>query len=285
MVCSMRQFVRRLGGRGLRGTLVYTLGRFHQVREAYGERVGLAQRYGAVPGLSPVEGSATMFSGDAEMHARSIARDSAAFGFRLPDGIIAGLRKHAEGARIKDWSSQEFFSPAEVVDGRRNGKPVFVADVMDTEVVPEAIKVARDPLVLDVVSRHMRYTPVGVHIRMLRSFVVDAPIEERRKTQTVDYHFDVHGYNFVYANFYLCDVDTDRGAHEMVLGSHRDKPFRWLLGSARKSDEEIIAHYPAAKIKTILGPAGTGFIQDSSCYHRVLAPKTKERLMLHLRYY
>lgn len=281
----MWQVVRRLQNKSIESNLIYSLGRFAHVREAYGARVGTAQRYGAVPGMSPVEGAATMFSGTAMEHAAAIARESAAFGFRLPKHILTALTQHAQNGRIKDWGSQESFEPGEVVNGRRNGKPIFVADVMNTELVPEAIMVARDPLVLDVVSRHMRYAPVGVHIRMLRSFVVDAPLEERRKVQTVDYHFDVHGYNFVYANFYLCDVDTETGAHEMVLGSHRDKPFRWLLGSARKSDEEIVSHYGMSRIKTILGPAGTGFVQDSSCYHRVLAPKAKERVMLHLRYY
>ena len=87
------------------------------------------------------------------------------------------------------------------------------------------------------------------------------------------------------AEVVLVDVDAGVGAHVMVLGSHQDKPFRWVLGSARRADPSIEVHYGPERIKTITGPAGTGFIQDSSCYHKVLAPKAADRIMLHLRYY
>lgn len=95
----------------------------------------------------------------------------------------------------------------------------------------------------------------------------------------------MHAYNFVYVNIYLVDVDEHGGAHVMVLGSHDDKPTRWLLGSARRGDASIEVHYGQERIRTIVGPAGTGFIQDSSCYHKVLAPRDRDRIMLHIRYY
>jgi hypothetical protein len=138
---------------------------------------------------------------------------------------------------------------------------------------------------LAAVTEYLGYSPIGVHTRILHSPVVDGPIGARRSVQTIDYHFDVHSYNFVYANFYLTDVEVTSGAHEMVLGSHVDKPTNWLFGTARRTDDEILAYYGPHRVKTIVGPAGTGFLQDSSCYHRVLAPSSRERLMLHIRYY
>ena len=123
-------------------------------------------------------------------------------------------------------------------------------------------------------------------MRVLKSFVSSATDDERRAaSQTIDYHFDIHSYSFGYANFYLSDVYADSGAHVMVLGSHRDKPVPWLFDSSRRSDAEIEAHYPASRIRTITGPAGLGFLQDSSCYHKVLVPRHRNRTMLHVRYY
>jgi hypothetical protein len=58
-----------------------------------------------------------------------------------------------------------------------------------------------------------------------------------------------------------------------------------LYGSARATDEQIYRMYPKEQVVSIVGDAGTGFVQDSSCYHKVLSPKTNDRLMLHLRYY
>jgi hypothetical protein len=71
----------------------------------------------------------------------------------------------------------------------------------------------------------------------------------------------------------------------MVLGSHSEKPAGWLFGSARRSDDEIGAHYAPDRVQVIEGGPGQGFLQDSSCYHKALAPKEADRLMLHIRYY
>jgi hypothetical protein len=139
---------------------------------------------------------------------------------------------------------------------------------------------------LSVVSGYLGYSPSAMTIRLMWSFASDFPPQVRRSAgQTVDYHFDVHSYNFVYANYYLTDTDARSGAHVMVLGSHRDKPFRWLLGSARQPDDAIVRHYGRDREWLIQGPAGYGFIQDSSCYHKALAPLERDRLMLQVRYF
>ena len=37
-------------------------------------------------------------------------------------------------------------------------------------------------------------------------------------------------------------------------------------------------------IQLIEGPAGTGFFEDASCFHKALIPTSGERLMLQVRY-
>jgi hypothetical protein len=92
-------------------------------------------------------------------------------------------------------------------------------------------------------------------------------------TQTTEFHFDVHSYNFAYAAYYLLDTDRNNGAHVMITHSHKDKPTAWLFGSANQKDDVIYAHYPEDKVLIIEGMAGTGFWQDSSCYHKALPPE------------
>lgn len=279
-------FYNRIKSYGAAGTIPYALGRFRTVRRAYSRGVSSLQQFGGAPGLRTAS-VGTLFPQNApEDIAARLRTEAAAFDLRLPKDVVSALQQHAAAAPIKDWGSQQVWRQDDVVDGRLpNGAPVFVADVVGTDVHPAAVRVARDPVLVDAVSDYLGYRVLGVDTRMMRSFVVDAPVEQRRRTQTVDFHFDVHGYNFVYANFYVTDVDAESGAHEMVMRSHADKPLHWLFGSARRTDEEIIAHYGKHRLKLITGPAGEGFVQDSSCYHRVLAPVTRERLMLHLRYY
>ena len=271
---------------GLGPVLTYALGRFPQVRGSYGTAMGLLQRLGAVQGLSAHHDQSCFHGISAPAIVADLELQAGAFGLTLPPEILNALVAFCASARRKDWGSQRTVPLDAIREGRLpDGTPVFVADVVGADLNTAALQVTRDPVLLAAVTGYLGYAPVGAHTRILHSPVVDAPYEARRNVQTVDYHFDVHGYNFVYANFYLSDVELNAGAHEMVLGSHADKPAKWLFGSARRTDQEILDYYGPERIKTITGPAGTGFVQDSSCYHRVLAPVSQERLMLHIRYY
>jgi hypothetical protein len=71
----------------------------------------------------------------------------------------------------------------------------------------------------------------------------------------------------------------------MICGSHRKKPLPWLFGSANQPDAPVESYYGSDKVLTIEGPAGTGFWQDSSCYHKALPPERGPRLLLQARYY
>ncbi len=97
------------------------------------------------------------------------------------------------------------------------------------------------------------------------------------------FHFDVHALNFIYVFFYLTDVDSQSGAHELIPGSHRKKKLAHLLSGARKSDAEIHDYY-GGRSTVISGAAGSGFIEDTSCFHRALPPIARPRLALQIRY-
>jgi hypothetical protein len=116
------------------------------------------------------------------------------------------------------------------------------------------------------------------------SFVCDATREDRlAQWQTLDYHFDVDGYSFIYANFYITPVDRDSGAHAYIRGSHKRKPSWMLLHSANQPDEVVLTHFGKESEVVVEGGVGCGFLEDASCYHKALAPKTRERLMLQIR--
>lgn len=282
----LASIVQRTKHHGLASTLTYALGRFEHVRWSYGSVMGVMQRIGAVQGLTAHHHETCFPNASAAALAAELRGQAAAFRLMLPKHVIEALRELCDRAPRKDWSTQRTVPLEAIVNGHLpDGAPVFVADVVGADLHPCALRVTRDPVLLAAVTDYLGYAPIGTHTRIIHSPVVDGPIEQRRAVQTVDYHFDVHGYNFVYANFYLTDVDRSSGAHEMVLGSHTMKPPQWLFGSAKRSDQEILDHYGARRVKTIIGPADTGFLQDSSCYHRALAPVTRERLMLHIRYF
>ncbi len=104
--------------------------------------------------------------------------------------------------------------------------------------------------------------------------------------QTVNWHYDVHDINFVYVFFYINGSDKNSGAHQVIKGSHKKKKFfKHLIGSAKQQDYKLRKFYNENDFFTIEGKEGDGFIEDTSCYHRALPPKSNSRLCLQLRYH
>jgi len=66
--------------------------------------------------------------------------------------------------------------------------------------------------------------------------------------------------------------------------SHTKKPLRMLLGSAQASEAAVRRQFGIENEIPIEGPAGTGFVQDTSCFHHATAPSRGDRLMLAVRF-
>jgi hypothetical protein len=261
--------------------LPYALGRFHVVRRFYSW-----QRQAVEKSRISSPSEATLFPSVAVADAvESIRRDAVFTGVRIPDDYVARLQEFATSQPLRVKNGPNGFRYKDVNNGRlHDGQVVTLAQVTGIQSHPIAKAIAEDPVAVGVMAKYLRYTPQH-EIRLYWSFVSDASLEDRRRTgQTVEYHYDCHSYNFAYAAYYLTDTDETSGAHVMVTGSHIDKPTAWLFGSTRKSDEAVNAHYSRNRIITIGGNAGDGFWQDSSCYHKALAPATTDRLLLQVRY-
>jgi hypothetical protein len=70
----------------------------------------------------------------------------------------------------------------------------------------------------------------------------------------------------------------------MMRRSHNRKPLRMLFGSASASEANVRKRFGIENEIIIEGPAGTGFVQDTSCYHRATPPTRGDRLMLAVRF-
>jgi hypothetical protein len=206
-------------------------------------------------------------------------------GVELAEDRIAGLLEFAKAGEYIANEGRRY-TLEEVRSARlTDGSPVAIAQVADPLRSHDVQAIAYDESLLRTVTSYLGYAPRHVRARLVRSLPVECTLEQRRRqNQTVEFHFDVDGFNFVYASFYLLPTSASNGAHVMALGSHNRKPLRWLLSTARRTDAEIVRYYGSDSIITIEGPPGYGFIQDTSCYHKALAPRSGERLMLQIRY-
>jgi hypothetical protein len=281
-----KRIVATLRTQGPRQTLVYALGRFSKVRRAYAVVQRTRQRLLRVD-REMLRGSSIFPPLPVADAVRSVRQDAVFPGLQLPESHVQALNRLARQGKWTSWMDGREFEYEEVRNGRlADHSPVVISEMPNASNNDVVQTIVQDAQIQDIVSQCLGYTPQQAKVRLLLSFACDVTPELRRKSgQTIDYHFDVHHFNFIYVNYYLTDVDLLSGAHVMIPGSHLRKPFRWLFGSARQSDEQIIAHYGVTRELTIQGKAGTGFVQDSACYHKALSPIERDRLMLQIRYY
>jgi hypothetical protein len=265
--------------------LAYTFGRFRSVRQTYACLIRGKQMFGAPASIGS---QPSIFpAADADKAVADLRRDAVCFGFNLSAEDSKIIRDYATSQPLRHGSIDRPFKYSEVSNGKLpDGRAVAMAYVDEPMNCPPIKATVNDPKMQDVCRRYLGYVPPHAEANLYWSFAAKLNIEERRKfNQTVEYHFDVHDFNFCYAHFYITDCDENSGAHVMIRGSHRNKKFSWLLGSARKGDAEVGAAYPPQDILMIKGPAGTGFIEDTSCYHKAMAPVDRDRLLFQIRFH
>lgn len=272
--------VRRLAA----GEIYRAFGRFHLLRRGYSLFEGQRQQlFDGRPSGFPRAGGVALPPGDP---VETIRREGVCTGLRLSAPLVGQIAAFAETAPCTRPGFGECFSRAEVVDGRlADGRPVPIADLREPAACPAVSLVASDGALQEAIRRYLGYRPRRIVARLWWSFVCSLPDGMRRSLgQTIDFHYDIVGYNAAYAYFYLRDTDRLSGAHVTMRRSHRRKPLGMLLSTASKPDEAIRRHYGAENELIVEGPAGTGFLEDPASYHKALAPVARERLVLQIRF-
>lgn len=266
------------------------LARFRWFRQSYSIFKHFQQRL-LKSITSPFQGSgATLFTDvDVVRCINALNRQSIAFGFQLPAEIIGEILVFAE---IKQCFEPDFdrfsFHLREVKEGRLakdNDREVYCALVKNLGDCKAIKKLTHDPILLEIARRYLKYWPETITTHLTWSIASDRPLKVNQENYPPsNFHYDIAGYNFMTMNFYITPVNSIHdGPHMMIDGTHKKKPWSFFL-SGRHSDEKIDRYYGLENVRTILGPAGYGFMEDPSCLHRVLPPRSDHRLIFQIRY-
>lgn len=270
------------------GELHYILGRFEVVRNIYSRLREFQQGRPGIPAAS--EDRQSLFDGiDTDAAVRAIRDEAVYIGVNLPTAVVDEIVRfcRAEPLVARHDPQGGTFHHKDIVGGYRpDGRPTPIGAI-SAPLSCEAVRaVTEDPGLRSIARRYLGYEPSRVMTLLYWSFASSFTDQERRRLlqHVIDYHYDVGGYNFVYASFYLLDTVRSSGAHVMVKGSHKRKPLRMLWGSAVASEEQVYREFGRENEIVIEGPAGTGFIEDTSCYHRASPPTSGDRLLLQVRF-
>ncbi len=150
----------------------------------------------------------------------------------------------------------------------------------DFDAVPEVRAVIQCDAVMRVVRGYLRAEP-----ELLECNLVIANAENPRlvpaKASQRRFHFDYAGWDSLNLFIYLTDVAEDSGAHQVVTGTHRSRNV-WDAARVAVPDEEIEDRFKG-RIRTITGPAGTMFFEDTTSFHR-RRMHTRRRVLLNILY-
>ncbi|ABW26249.1 conserved hypothetical protein [Acaryochloris marina MBIC11017] len=149
------------------------------------------------------------------------------------------------------------------------------------EDLPLVRKLGSDPKLMIIAAKYFESEPVHCSTRMWWNFATEHDNFDVVNTSSF-YHYDKDDFSCLRVFFYLTDVDSQSGPHVCILGSHREKNLAQILSLKERSDQEMSDIYGEKRFLTVMGIAGSGFIEDPFCFHKGTRPKDKDRLILTL---
>ena len=225
---------------------------------------------------------------DVDASVLAIENDSYAPGLNLPQAMVQEIVNYAYSTPCyADRNPEHSFSyrereKAEVLLGQQ----IRIGSYFHAEGCSAARKLENDPGILAIAAKYLGAPPIHIASEIWWSFPVEGTQMDQLKAAQV-FHYDLDDYRFIKFFFYLTDVDLSSGPHILIRGSHKNKPLsHQLLGvrCASKPDQEIVDCYGAENLVTITGPAGMGFAEDATCFHKGTLPTQRERLLLQLEF-
>ncbi len=284
----------RLARQLLHGRFYVLFGRFYSFRRAYRFLQRQIQRLNptyferrlALHDHSVFDGAV------ADTLSENLRRTGLGVGLRLPRALVEDIQDFAAKTPCgrPDFNDEpdNRFLIGNVENGRLpDGRPVILANVGDPLRCDAVRTIMKDPMLIDIVRRYTGCWPTRTACRLWWSLCAAEEVQRELRSihHSFNYHYDVAGYNFTYAFFYLSDVDRDSGAHAVIANSHKNRPLSMLLSSRFRSDGEVLGYFGEGSVKIIDGTAGYGFVEDASCFHKAILPRQANRLMLQIRYY
>lgn len=274
----------------LRGDITQRFARFATVRKAY-SLLQSSRQYCSTnlypPNLDITETSIFDWS-SLKTHSEAMHGFGVSFGLQLPTNLVQDIHDYALHTPCLEPNYERDFCVQDIHDGHLpDGHPVIRALVIpDRGSTCEAIaQIVQDPLLLTLVRNYLHYYPTQISWHLTWSIASPLPEEiVRQQYPPASFHYDIAGYNFMTAYFYITDVDVESGPHVMIRDSHKTKPLKMLISGGRQTDEAIFKAYGKDKEMVITGSRGFGFVQDPSCFHKVKPPKKNHRLLLQIRF-
>ncbi|HEY9669320.1 MAG TPA: phytanoyl-CoA dioxygenase family protein [Coleofasciculaceae cyanobacterium] len=212
--------------------------------------------------------------------------DGFALGLNLPQKLteeIWEFAMHTPCYGNNETKLGFFYSEKEQAQAK-HGNPFISGHYYNTALLCPVIKALEtDPLLLEIATRYLETEPLHQGNQLWWSFPVESTVYERRRAAQM-FYCTLENCRCLNFSFYITDVDLCSNPHVCVRGSHMKKKHshRFLEGGC--SYQEITKYYGYENIVPICGKAGSGFVEDTLCFHKKTVPSSKERLTLQIQF-
>lgn len=260
----------------LRRLFRLTNGRFNDVVARVHGLLHPPRRLPRTPGLLADSPPAVVSRIAADLRADGIHR----FEHRMPPELCDRLYRFATVAPCRVYTGSTVSGELVTFDPDSAQGTWCMVDQQVLHENPDIQNLAGDLTLLAVAQAFLGCRPVFTGCTMWWSAAfLDEPDPDLAQL----FHFDMDQVKFLKLFVYLTDVGQGNGPHVFVRGSHRRLP-KAMLEDRRYRDEEVLDHYPAHRVLTLTGPAGTMFAENTRGLHKGTAVKTGCRLLLELQY-
>jgi hypothetical protein len=236
------------------------------------------------PSARPAVGTTVFPDVDSDEVCRALELDGVWFGLRLPSAVCDAILDFAQTTPCyADRDAERPLSYAQLEVDRGADDCFSIAQYTNTQRCPSITRLSTDPVLLAVARTYLRHEPVLQGTALWWSVPHDGDDEARSRAAQL-FHFDLDGYRFVKFFFYLTPVDRDEGPHVVVRGTHRRKRLVHQLRVKRYSDNSIVSAYGEDALVEVYGPRGSGWAEDTRCFHKGITPTAGSRLALQLEF-
>ena len=264
--------------------LVFIFGRFNFIRYLYALRSRLKP---SSTTASPTESMFAQIEPDRVVD--TLNQNGIYTDFSLPPDILQGL--------LDQTKTQNCFAGGDLNMGfkieeksevdRIYDKPFYVARYFNiSSGWTEISQLANDPKVREIADRYIGQQAKYTGASLFWTFPIQGTSQDADQQKFSYFHYDLDDLASLRFCFYLTDVDAENGPHLCIRGSHLKKSFFDVLNffTRIQPGEKLSKFYGLDKFITLQGKSGTGFIEDTFCFHKGIPPQSKPRLFLQLHF-
>ena len=265
--------------------VVFILARFRFVRQLYSILAKLRS--------TPIKVSSDSDSFFQEVNTTKVVdvlkKDGVYLDFSLPSNILEGIlhQTRTQNCYAGGRTDMGFKISEKSEIDRVYERPFYVARYFNiSSSWSEISHLATDPKLQEIASKYIGHQAKYTGASLFWTFPVQGASQDFDQQQFKYFHYDVDDLAGLRFCFYLSEVDDESGPHLCIRGSHIKKSLLHVLNffSRIQSEENLSKLYPREQFATIKGDSGYGFIEDTFCFHRGIAPKSKPRLFLQLHF-